>query len=110
MRIEKIRQRVHWYPISDADCEDPQRVVVPTDVIDLIRPITTQTLSLNIAVVTMFLLKVPLIPLRDCIFRILGLAEIPWHLDSAEVLLSAFGSTSITQGIFYSCNCARNSF
>ena len=98
LRIEKLRERVHWYPIADAECDDPQRVIVPTDVTDLIRPITTQSLSLRIAIQTMHLLKVPLIPLRDGVFRILGFGEIPSYLDSSEVLLSAFGSTSITQG------------
>lgn len=71
---------------------------MPTDVTDLVRPITTPSLSLRIAVITMFLLKVPLIPFTDSVFRALGLHSIPWLLDSAEVLLSAFCSIGITQG------------
>ena len=99
LRIERLRQRVHWYPISDADCEDPQRVVVPTDVTDLIKPITSRSLNLRIAALTMVLLKVPLIPLRDTVFRMLSLNDIEWQMDSAEILLSIFCSLGITQGI-----------
>lgn len=98
LRLERIRQRVHWYPVSETDCDDPQRVVLPTDVTDFIRPITSTTLTLRIIVITMFLLKVPLIPLRDTVFRSLSLHTIPWHMDSSEVLLSVFCSLGITQG------------
>lgn len=97
LRLEKLRQRVHWYPVSDDDCEDPQRVVIPTDVTDLVRPITTPSLSLRIAVITLFVLKVPLIPFHDSLFRILNLSSIPCLMDSAEVLLSAFCSIGVTQ-------------
>lgn len=98
LRLEKLRQRVHWYPVSDADCDDPQRVVLPTDVTDFVRPITSSTLTLRLVVITMFLLKVPLIPLRDTVFRSLSLHTITWHMDSSEVLLSLFCSLGITQG------------
>lgn len=98
LRIEKLRQRVHWYPILDLDCEDPQRVVVPTDVTDLVKPITSNSLNLQIAAITMILLKVPVIPLRDTTYRMLSLNDIKWHMDSAEILLSIFCSLGITQG------------
>ncbi|XKL68828.1 hypothetical protein PGB90_006597 [Kerria lacca] len=98
LRLEKIRQRVHWYPVLDDECEDPQRIVLPTDVSDLIRPISTNSLNLRITIITMYLLKVPLMPLRDVVYRSLALNTIPWHLDSAEILLSAFCSMGITEG------------
>lgn len=91
---------MHWYPVSSEDCEDFQRIVVPSDVTDLMRPITNPLLNLQLAVISMYLLKVPLIPCRDTVFRLLSLDNIPWHVDSAEILLSAFGSLAITQGIF----------
>lgn len=100
LRMERLRQRVHWYPASDPDCEDPQRVVVSTDVTDLLKPITSKPMNLRIAVVTMILLKVPLIPLRDTVYRMLSLNDIKWHMDSAEHLLSIFCSLGVTQGIF----------
>ncbi len=99
LRLEKIRQRVHWYPVSDTDCEDPQRVVLSTDVTDFVRPIRSRSLTLRIIILTMYLLKVPLIPLRDIVFRSLSLNSISWHLDSGEILLSAFCSVGIAQGL-----------
>lgn len=108
LRLEKLRQRVHWYPVSDDDCEDPQRVVIPTDVTDLVRPITTPSLSLRIAVITLFVLKVPPIPFHDSLFRILNLSSIPCLMDSAEVLLSAFCSIGLTQSkILKYCICSQ---
>lgn len=59
LRVETLRAGTHWVPLpADADCEDPQRLVFPEDVNDLIHPINSPHLTFRLVTVTLTLLKV----------------------------------------------------
>ncbi|XP_067013545.2 nuclear exosome regulator NRDE2 [Anabrus simplex] len=88
-RVERLRECAHWLPwSSSADCEDPQRLVFPDDVSDLLHPITTPGLNFKLVLIVLTLLKVPLLPCRSTTLQFLGADQVPWYLDCAESLLS----------------------
>lgn len=90
LRIETLRAGTHWVPLpADADSEDPQRLVFPEDVNDLIHPINCPRLSFRLVSVTLSLLKVPLLPWRECAARAVGLHPLPWLLDGPEILYAS---------------------
>lgn len=61
LRVETLRAGTHWVPLpADADSEDPQRLVFPEDVNDLIHPINCPHLTFRLVTVTLSLLKVSL--------------------------------------------------
>lgn len=91
LRTEKLRESCHWLPyLGGASCEDPQRIVFPEDVAELIHPITTNENIFKLIATTFTLLKIPLLPCRHTIMQNLGLDYVPWSLDSIEPLLSLF--------------------
>ncbi|XP_034253787.1 nuclear exosome regulator NRDE2 [Thrips palmi] len=90
LRVETLRAGTHWVPLpSDSDSEDPQRLVFPEDVNDLIHPINCPHLTFRLVTVTLSLLKVPILPWRECAATAAGLHPLPWLLDGPEPLYSA---------------------
>lgn len=90
-RVERLREGAHWLPwSSEAECEDPQRLVFVDDVSDMLHPITTGKLAIRLAFIVMTLLKVPLLPSRHTTMQLVGLDLIPSNLDCIEVLLAMY--------------------
>ncbi|GJQ68861.1 hypothetical protein Trydic_g6060 [Trypoxylus dichotomus] len=91
LRIEKLRESCHWLPFTgDGECEDPQRVVFPTDVAELIHPIAVPENIFKLTATILTLLKIPLLPCRHTTMKNLGLDYVPWALDSIEIVLPIF--------------------
>lgn len=92
LRIEKLREACHWLPVVGEGCEDPQRMVFPEDVNELIHPITMPENIFKLTATILTLLKIPLLPCRHNTMQELGLDYVPWALDSVESLLPVFFS------------------
>ncbi|KAI4458259.1 tetratricopeptide-like helical [Holotrichia oblita] len=91
LRIEKLRESCHWLPFTgDGECEDPQRLVFPEDVAELIHPITMPGNTFKLTATILTLLKIPLLPCRHSTMKNLGLDYVPWALDSIETVLPIF--------------------
>lgn len=91
LRIEKLRESCHWLPFAgDGECEDPQRLVFPEDVAELIHPITMPGNTFKLTATILTLLKIPLLPCRHSTMKNLGLDYVPWALDSIETVLPIF--------------------
>ena len=91
LRIEKLRESCHWLPFNGDDkCDDPQRIVFPEDVNELVHPITMQENTFKLIATILSLLKIPLLPSRHTTMRDLGLNYVPWSLDSIETILPIF--------------------
>ncbi|XP_063226950.1 nuclear exosome regulator NRDE2 [Bacillus rossius redtenbacheri] len=86
VRLERLREGAHWLS-CEGDGVDPQRLVFPDDVSDLVHPVSGSGLRLVAA--TLLCLKVPLLPGRHTALRSLGPAGVPWWLDCPEPLLAA---------------------
>lgn len=95
LRIEKLRECFHFLPVSlntDDTEKDPQRIVFPNDVSELIHPITTPGNNFKLTATILTLLKIPLLPCRHYTMKKLGIDYVPWSLDSVECLLPVFFS------------------
>ncbi|XP_031332712.1 protein NRDE2 homolog [Photinus pyralis] len=91
LRIERLREACHWLPFTeDGNCEDPQRIIFPEDVAELIHPITMPGNMFKLTATILTLLKTPLLPSRHSTMQGLGLDYVPWALDSTETLLPMF--------------------
>ncbi|CAG2062781.1 unnamed protein product, partial [Timema podura] len=91
LRVEKLREGVHWLPWDKStNCEDPQRVVFPDDVSDFLHPVTTSSLDIHLITIVLVLLKVPLLPSRHTALHAIRLTKVSWGLDTVENLLPAF--------------------
>ncbi|KAF5273086.1 hypothetical protein FQR65_LT04828 [Abscondita terminalis] len=91
LRIERLREACHWLPYNEEDgCEDPQRIIFPEDVAELIHPITMPGNMFKLTVTILTLLKTPILPCRHTTTHELGLDYVPWALDSIEILLPMF--------------------
>nr|CAD7193805.1 unnamed protein product [Timema douglasi] len=91
LRVEKLREGVHWLPWDKpTNCEDPQRVVFPDDVSDFLHPVTTSSLDIHLVTIVLVLLKVPLLPSRHTALHAIRLTKVSWGLDTVESLLPAF--------------------
>lgn len=90
LRVETLRAGTHWVPLPvDAESEDPQRLVFPEDVNDLIHPINSPHLNFRLVTVTLSLLKVPILPWRESAAKAAGLHPLPWLLDGPEPLFAS---------------------
>lgn len=90
LRVEKLREACHWVPALGEQCDDPQRLVFPEDVSELIHPITMPENLFKFTATVLTLLKLPLLPCRHTAMQELGLDYVPWALDSIESLLPMF--------------------
>lgn len=91
LRTEKLRESCHWLPyLGNEVCEDPQRIIFPEDVVELIHPITTPENIFKLTATIFSLLKIPLLPCRHTTMQDIGLDYVSWSLDSIEPLLPLF--------------------
>ncbi|KAF5295114.1 hypothetical protein FQA39_LY13265 [Lamprigera yunnana] len=91
LRIERLREACHWLPYTEEEpCEDPQRIIFPEDVAELIHPITMPGNMFKLTATILTLLKVPLLPCRHTTMQGLGLDYVPSAIDSIESLLPMF--------------------
>ncbi|CAK9825779.1 Nuclear exosome regulator NRDE2 [Anthophora retusa] len=89
-RTESLRENCHWISVSRDELElvgDSRRFVLPDDVADFVHPILSRNLNFRMAIHTLLLLKVPLLPTRDCMLKMLALEEFNWGIETSEVLL-----------------------
>ncbi|KAF3419965.1 hypothetical protein E2986_02922 [Frieseomelitta varia] len=89
-RTESLRENCHWISVSRSELElvgDSRRFVLPDDVADFVHPILSKNLNFRMAIHTLLLLKVPLLPTRDYMLKMLTLQELDWGIETSEVLL-----------------------
>lgn len=89
LRTESLRENCHWISVSKEELElvgDSRRFVIPEDVADFVHPTISRDSNFYIAIYSLLVLKVPLLPTRDYILKNLGLKELTWSVDSSEVL------------------------
>ncbi|XP_017796520.1 PREDICTED: LOW QUALITY PROTEIN: protein NRDE2 homolog [Habropoda laboriosa] len=89
-RTESLRENCHWISVSRDELElvgDSRRFILPDDVADFVHPILSRNLNFRMAIHTLLLLKVPLLPTRDCMLKMLALEEFHWGIETSEVLL-----------------------
>lgn len=98
-RLEILRSRVYWYPTEDPSCTDPQRLILTSDVSDCLYPIVDPDHQFVLAVYSLIALKVPMLPFRHCSFVGIQLKNIPWYLDSSEILLAGYFDDAMLPGI-----------
>lgn len=98
-RLEILRSRVYWYPTEDPSCTDPQRMILTSDVSDCLYPIVDPDHQFVLAVYSLIALKVPMLPFRHCSFVGIQLKNIPWYLDSSEILLAGYFDDAMLPGI-----------
>lgn len=61
LRIEKLRQNYYFLPCpSDRTCSDPQRIIFNEDIFHYVYPLSNREYSFHLAIVILYLLKVPL--------------------------------------------------
>lgn len=76
--------------MDDGECSDPQRLVFPEDVAELIHPITMPENIFKLTATILTLLKIPLLYCRHSTMQDLGLDYVPWAMDSLESLIPIF--------------------
>ncbi|CAD1469461.1 unnamed protein product, partial [Heterotrigona itama] len=89
-RTESLRENCHWISVSRSELElvgDSRRFVLPDDVADFVHPILSKNLNFRMAIHILLLLKVPLLPTRDYMLKMLTLQELDWGIETSEVLL-----------------------
>ncbi|XP_068970972.1 nuclear exosome regulator NRDE2 [Bombus flavifrons] len=92
-RTESLRENCHWISVSRSELDlvgDSRRFVLPDDVADFVHPILSRNLSFRMAIHTLLLLKVPLLPTRNYMLKMLTLEELDWGVETLEVLLPFF--------------------
>ncbi|XP_039281591.1 uncharacterized protein LOC111046215 [Nilaparvata lugens] len=105
LRVERVRELCYWLPVlhaaaNESDAIDPQRIVFANDVSNLLHPITDASLSLQSVVMTLVILKVPLLPMSDSAVRLLQLDRIPSAFDLVEQVLVAYYPAGLVQAEF----------
>ncbi|XP_075221889.1 nuclear exosome regulator NRDE2 isoform X2 [Lycorma delicatula] len=95
LRIERLRESCYWLPLTNYNSDeskniDPQRFVFFDDVKNLTQLIVPSSLNLHLIFTVMYLLKVPLLPAKHIVSEIVRLNEIPYAVDTVEILLTAF--------------------
>ncbi|XP_029034111.1 nuclear exosome regulator NRDE2 [Osmia bicornis bicornis] len=89
-RTESLRENCHWISVSREELElvgDSRRFIIPDDVADFVHPILSRNLNFRMAIHALLLLKVPLLPTRDYMFKTLCLEEFEWGIETLEMLL-----------------------
>ncbi|XP_053972963.1 nuclear exosome regulator NRDE2 [Hylaeus volcanicus] len=89
-RTESLRENCHWVSVSRDELElvgDSRRFVLPDDVADFVHPILSRNFNFRMAIHALLLLKVPLLPTRDYILKMLSLKDFEWGIETSEVLL-----------------------
>lgn len=89
-RTESLRENCHWISVSKNELDlvgDSRRFILPDDVADFVHPILSRNLNFRMAIHTLLLLKVPLLPTRDYMLKTLTLEEFDWSVETSEMLL-----------------------
>lgn len=89
-RTESLRENCHWISVNREELElvgDSRRFVVPDDVADFVHPILSRNLNFRMAIHALLSLKVPLLPTRHCMLKMLSLEEFEWGIETLEMLL-----------------------
>ncbi|XP_050422096.1 nuclear exosome regulator NRDE2 [Adelges cooleyi] len=111
-QVETLRTVDHWMPLPKhmADtADDPQRVVLPEDVSELVQPITMhRSIITNLVFACCILLKIPILPSRNFVFRQLGIDNCHFNLDSLETVLSSVFMAHHFQNCNYSSDRVSN--
>ncbi|VVC44062.1 siRNA-mediated silencing protein NRDE-2,Tetratricopeptide-like helical domain [Cinara cedri] len=92
-QVELMRTRDRWLPLPKhmADnAEDPQRIVLPEEMAELVQPLTIhKSVIANLVTASFILLKMPILPFRHFVVKQLGIHKCHYYLDSLEIILSS---------------------
>lgn len=92
-QVELLRSRDRWLPLPKHkadDAEDPQRVVLPEEMAELVQPLVIhKSVITNLITACFILLKMPILPFRHFVARQLGIHNCNYYLDSIETILSS---------------------
>lgn len=73
LRTESLRENCHWISVSKEELElvgDSRRFVIPEDVADFVHPIISRDSNFRMAIYSLLVLKIPLLPTRNCILKV----------------------------------------
>lgn len=91
--MESLRTRDRWLPLPKHmadDAEDPQRVVLPEEMSELVQPLAShKSVIANLVTACFILLKMPILPFRHFVAYQLGIHKCHYYLDSLEIVLSS---------------------
>jgi len=92
-QVELLRIRDRWLPLPKHltdDAEDPQRIVLPEEMAELVQPLVIhKSVVANLVTACFILLKIPILPSRHFIARKLDIHKCHYYLDSLETVLSS---------------------
>lgn len=92
-QVESLRTRDRWLPLPKHmadDAEDPQRVVLPEEMAELVQPLVIhKSIIANLITACFILLKMPILPFRHFVAQQLGVHKCHYYLDSLEIFLSS---------------------
>ncbi|XP_025408410.1 protein NRDE2 homolog [Sipha flava] len=92
-QIESIRTCDRWLPLPKHmadDAEDPQRVVLPEEMAELVQPLVIhKSVIENLVTASFILLKMPILPFRHFVARQIGILKCHYYLDDLESILSS---------------------
>jgi len=92
-QVESLRTRDRWLPLPKHmadDAEDPQRVVLPEEMSELVHPLAShKSVIANLVTACFILLKMPILPFRHFVAYQLGIHKCHYYLDSLEIVLSS---------------------
>lgn len=92
-QVESLRTCDRWLPLPKHmadDADDPQRVVLPEEMAELVQPLTIhKSIVSNLVTACFILLKMPILPFRHFAARQLGIHKCHYYLDSLETVLSS---------------------
>ncbi|XP_026804790.1 protein NRDE2 homolog [Rhopalosiphum maidis] len=92
-QVESLRSRDRWLPLPKHmadDAEDPQRVVLPEEMVELVQPLAIhKSVIANLVTACFILLKMPILPFRHFVAYQLGIHKCHYYLDSLEIVLSS---------------------
>lgn len=92
-QIESLRTCDRWLPLPKHmadDAEDPQRIVLPEEMAELVQPLVIhKSVIENLVTACFILLKLPILPFRHFVARQIGIHKCHYYLDSLESVLSS---------------------
>lgn len=92
LRVECLRESSYWTGVNteSVDLElvaDAKRLVSSEDTAEFVYPLLTQESNFLLSIMSIFLLKVPLLPTRHCVLKRLGLENDNWSVETLEFIL-----------------------
>ena len=115
LRIETLRENCHWIGIdvkkvNDNLIGDEKRLVTAEETTNFIYPTIARESNFRLIILSIFCLKIPLLPTRHCTIKDFQLDHF-WNVDSIEFLLPMIYSTiwiGKLNECFYSKNIVRD--